>query len=963
MNPFLIAAGIYLSARVVSCITNTITDEDLKRQEELRKEASEIGKQELSNASNQNSAEMDSLEQTLSSPSKLYSLWNDAASKKQEETDDLISELVKTRKHVRSCLRDKANEIHTLLRRSSLELLLRQLNEAIEKCKSYQNNYLEAYKREIYKERTSTTIPEFSWLLPSDYPYAGKVVWINSRQVVSGCATSDASSFPIRIRIIDQTLLEDEEYDLPVMITKAEKGSSDFYASIELGAFKAFELTNTHLGFTATVKEIQKNYIDLVYKNRLKLRLNKDGLINPNRFPPVRSSVTVYPIRWEYTLSSYSKNGKEIPSVIVSEKLDDASSSLDFTTIPLSFQPEEFESFQEHLSLFDCNDELLIGLIDNRWHGLHKGLKLKVQLGDNPLLIISVDETKGASDSRRFCFRFDRLCNLGDRPFSADDVFVPLDLGFTPYFSDTSDELLMEYSDIKNLADISTIIWDIAEELRIQAQIRADCKGMGYFLKWESLTQQLISVLEQGDSVSLKVNWLPFEKRHCVFADVQDQDKLLTFVQQFAKKADQALQFEWKPQFFIKDSQGTRYSATLLDDGKQLRIAGSNCAAVFSDNPIEIELYAYNIPYAEYQQKTALRQFRIGQVVNPKIQAACLNSACVVSDQNENIGVSAFFNRDISINEAQRQIVERALKEKNIFFIQGPPGTGKTTVIKELIEQTFSTTPSARVLIVSQANIAVDNALSGLIEKHKDQIVRCGNSQKVSPKFKEMRLSSRCESYLNALQERKGDFPSELFELWEDTIISDEKDRYSPALCELIIRSHALIGATCVGLSKNNIGLDRTVFDLVIIDEAGKALPAELLIPLLRAKKAVIIGDQKQLPPVINPILYDAERVDLADRSVSENELFAHSFFERLIEYAPNDCKGMLNTQYRMPAVVGKAISELFYDGKLVNGSGTDSRQPVLFPSCLTLINYDGHEDYHEIAENKSVKTMSKLLM
>ena len=149
-------------------------------------------------------------------------------------------------------------------------------------------------------------------------------------------------------------------------------------------------------------------------------------------------------------------------------------------------------------------------------------------------------------------------------------------------------------------------------------------------------------------------------------------------------------------------------------------------------------------------------------------------------------------------------------------------------------------------------------------------------------------------------------------------------------------------------LAKRNIGLERTEFDLVIIDEAGKALPAELLIPLIRAKKAVIIGDQKQLPPVINPILYDNERIDLEERAVSENDLFTHSFFERIYDRAPDTSKVMLDTQFRMPAIIGTAISHLFYEDKLKNGVGTENRQPILFDSNLTFINYDGNLSYRE---------------
>ena len=48
----------------------------------------------------------------------------------------------------------------------------------------------------------------------------------------------------------------------------------------------------------------------------------------------------------------------------------------------------------------------------------------------------------------------------------------------------------------------------------------------------------------------------------------------------------------------------------------------------------------------------------------------------------------------------------------DVFLIQGPPGTGKTTVIAEIINQ--ATESGERVLLASQSNLAVDNALGRL---------------------------------------------------------------------------------------------------------------------------------------------------------------------------------------------------------------------------------------------------------
>jgi hypothetical protein len=58
-------------------------------------------------------------------------------------------------------------------------------------------------------------------------------------------------------------------------------------------------------------------------------------------------------------------------------------------------------------------------------------------------------------------------------------------------------------------------------------------------------------------------------------------------------------------------------------------------------------------------------------------------------------------------------IVDRLNKpnDKGIILLHGDPGTGKTTVIAEIIWQTLLKEPDAKLLITSQTNLAVDNAL------------------------------------------------------------------------------------------------------------------------------------------------------------------------------------------------------------------------------------------------------------
>lgn len=830
-------------------------------------------------------------------------------------------------------------------------MLLRQLYEAKEKSYAYRV-YLYAYIDMLNELGRVDDPPAFFMRLPRSYPYVGKVIWIDAGELSRGQVAYDAPGmFRIPVHLIDELEPERTNQDVvPIMITKVQKRL--FYGSLEKGAFKAYELINTHLGLDATVKEIRKDSVVLTYWDNLSLFLSRDNLINPDRFPPVRSKLTVFPVAWRYDLDdSVSKSGEPRLPVTVSERSEDASSSLSFGCFPICFSEEElkiFSSYYDEKGFKNYNEELLIGPASERDIVLRRGSLLRLQLGSIPLLIIEVEEQSGGTGAIRFYFKFHRICAPDEKTFSADDIFLPFDVTFAPFVAGTSEEMIRHYMEIDDMGDVAALIWDLFEEFRIQDQMKRDREGCTYFQKWESLTSQLISVLELGDSFRVNTRWVAARGSNVRVAEVLNPLDLKLFITSLSKKMDAALGHKWTPRFFVIDGDDNRYITTIDEGGRKLRIVGRNVAEAFSDRLTSIELFASNSPYAEYRQKEALRRFRIGQVVNPLIQAACLNSSTIVSVQPDDTELPPLHNKLLSGNSSQRRSVEMAYLEKNICFIQGPPGTGKTTVIRELVEQVLATKAMSRVLVISQANVAVDNALSGLIEEYGDQIVRCGSKDKITPEFRPMWLEARCQDYVDDLLQRRDEFDEDFFKSWLNEIHCAGDGRYNPVLYELVVRSHRLVGATCVGLARRRIGLERAEFDLVIVDEAGKALPAEMLIPLLRAKKAVIIGDQNQLPPVINPILYDEERIDLEERAVSENDLFCHSFFERLYDNAPDSCKVMLDTQFRMPAVIGTAISELFYGGKLKNGIGTEAKRPVLYDTNLSFINYDGDGAYHE---------------
>jgi hypothetical protein len=72
-------------------------------------------------------------------------------------------------------------------------------------------------------------------------------------------------------------------------------------------------------------------------------------------------------------------------------------------------------------------------------------------------------------------------------------------------------------------------------------------------------------------------------------------------------------------------------------------------------------------------------------------------------------------NELLKLNEVQRKAVLAAIHCTDLALLQGPPGTGKTTVIAEIIWQIISKNPKHKILLTSETNLAVDNALDRLL--------------------------------------------------------------------------------------------------------------------------------------------------------------------------------------------------------------------------------------------------------
>lgn len=220
----------------------------------------------------------------------------------------------------------------------------------------------------------------------------------------------------------------------------------------------------------------------------------------------------------------------------------------------------------------------------------------------------------------------------------------------------------------------------------------------------------------------------------------------------------------------------------------------------------------------------------------------------------------------------------------------------------------------------------------------------------------------------------------ELHEALEQTTISfaskEEEilQHYAKALqanpldvAEMMGRYAQVKGATCQQTVAQRHGMYDAIFDAVIIDEAARANPLDLLIPMTLGKKVILVGDHKQLPHILEP---DFEKEQTIGKGQFD-ELYTYSLFERLYNGLPSSKKVMLKQQFRMHPQIGQLVSELFYpeglthglsDGALPNESGVYDGHHVTW---LDVAHALGGEEgrYRNKAEAEAVVTIVKQLL
>ncbi len=336
-------------------------------------------------------------------------------------------------------------------------------------------------------------------------------------------------------------------------------------------------------------------------------------------------------------------------------------------------------------------------------------------------------------------------------------------------------------------------------------------------------------------------------------------------------------------------------------------------------------------------------------------------------------------------------IVEKSLRTKNMFLIQGPPGTGKTTVITEIVCQILNKNPEARILLSSQSHVAVDQALNRIVEIIPEFLtIRIGHSDRISADSEHLKMANQLRNWVLEVKQRSYTglvkYLTNHYDISDKGLeqINEHINNKSPAVSwmdieldkqfneqkqiaqlaqttkewyqrlgkvmefdEIFAQRASIVAATCVGIASRHV-VRKMTFDWVIIDEAARATAPELLVPMIRGKKIILVGDHRQLPPVVKNI----NKLRLSEKYIRTADL-EQSLFEQLIENAPVDSKSVLTSQFRMHPVIAKLINKVFYPtDKIITKTTVEERkhytkwqpQSIIWVSTQNIHNHEEDE-------------------
>ena len=308
------------------------------------------------------------------------------------------------------------------------------------------------------------------------------------------------------------------------------------------------------------------------------------------------------------------------------------------------------------------------------------------------------------------------------------------------------------------------------------------------------------------------------------------------------------------------------------------------------------------------RMQESLRQFALDEkLVSGYIYHKILGHEVAPVEFDVKIPNKLSLKKMAQLNTSQENAV-RTVLQRPLSLIQGPPGTGKTVTSATIVYH-LSKLGREKVLVCAPSNVAVDH-LAAKLHLLGLNVVRltAKSREDVESSVDHLALHNIVNRTSKNELKRLITLKNELGELAGDDAkafrrLTRVEEMRTLNKCDVVC-------CTCVGAGDRR--LSKLKFMSVLIDESTQASEPEVLIPIVKgAKQVILVGDHQQLGPVI------------LDKKAGDAGL-KQSLFERLILLGHIPIR--LEVQYRMNPCLSEFPSNMFYEGSLQNGITSKQR-------------------------------------
>jgi DNA replication ATP-dependent helicase Dna2 len=254
----------------------------------------------------------------------------------------------------------------------------------------------------------------------------------------------------------------------------------------------------------------------------------------------------------------------------------------------------------------------------------------------------------------------------------------------------------------------------------------------------------------------------------------------------------------------------------------------------------------------------------------------------------------------------QFEILKEIVAAKDYYLLWGPPGTGKTSVMLRHLSNYWYRKTNETVLYLAFTNRAVDEICESLEAIHtpgEDLYFRIGTEMSTDVRFRSRLLEQKIKTFQTRQQ------------------IKDS------------IKSYRIVVSTVSSMQTQDAVFEMLKFDRVVIDEASQLLEPQLLGLLTRCKRALLIGDHRQLPAVCTQ---QVETSVINDKELQDLGLcdMRSSYFERMYLHATKQgwsgAYGRLRFQGRMHRDIMEFPAKHFYSAELEIIPTSSSQEEIM---------------------------------